>query len=245
MRDISQIAFALLDRFRAAHCLSDIQKALQSYAIHFGYDSFILGTILWSRNQTFQECIKISDWPEEWQQRYQAQGYMRVDPVLRHMKGVVDPFLWHEAAQAAGSGDGGVVMNEARAFRLNEGFCVPFHQNDGSEAAISFGGEHMRLSPDEQAALHLVAIYAMSAVRTLTRPPPDIDRCPTPSASLTAREVECLKWSSAGKTAWEISVILSISRRTVEQYLTSAANKLQTVGRVHCVAEAIRRGIIA
>ncbi len=62
-----------------------------------------------------------------------------------------------------------------------------------------------------------------------------------PRARLSAREVECLRWTAVGKTTWEISVILKLSEHTVTDYLQSAAAKLNAVNRTQAVAEAIRQ----
>src|SRR5688572_8572204 len=43
---------------------------------------------------------------------------------------------------------------------------------------------------------------------------------------MSARELDCLKWTAAGKTAWEASVILGISERTVKFHLNAAREKL-------------------
>ena len=37
---------------------------------------------------------------------------------------------------------------------------------------------------------------------------------------LSPRELECLKWAAAGKTAWETSIILDISEGTVKFHRT-------------------------
>lgn len=170
---------------------------------------------------------------------------MHVDPVIRRVRHTTDPFLWHEAAAIEGSPEGGVVFDEARAFGLKAGLCVPFHHVDGSEAGVSFGGPRYAPSEDERAALHLVAIYAMSCARAIgQRQDQDGEEEPGQATVLTGREIECLKWAAAGKTAWETSAILSISNRTVEQHLAGAARKLEAVTRVQSVAEAIRRGLI-
>ena len=44
--------------------------------------------------------------------------------------------------------------------------------------------------------------------------------------NLSARELDCLQWTAAGKTAWEASVILGISERTVRFHLNAAREKL-------------------
>lgn len=62
---------------------------------------------------------------------------------------------------------------------------------------------------------------------------------------LSRRERECLEWTAAGKTTWEIAGILEISQNTVDGYIASAGRKLGAVNRTQAVAEALRRGLIA
>ena len=241
---IATVTFEAIDRIRSASDHEDIFRELQKCGAIFGYDAFLIAGLPLSPNQNLSECKIISGWPAEWEKRYQAKRYIHIDPVIRYIRGMSDPFLWREAVDAAGKTDGRVVIGEARDFGLNDGFCVPFHQIDGTEAGVSFGGARFNLSHDERAGLHLLAIYAMSTAKAIVRRHAEPSKNAVAEAGLTAREIECLKWSAIGKTAWEISVILSISLRTVEGHLANAACKLGTVSRVHCVAEALRRGII-
>jgi len=66
----------------------------------------------------------------------------------------------------------------------------------------------------------------------------------TGDSRLSRREIECLTWTSEGKTSAEIATILSLSEHTVNNYLVAACLKLDSVNRVHAVATAIRRGVI-
>ena len=61
---------------------------------------------------------------------------------------------------------------------------------------------------------------------------------------LSPRERECLLWTSRGKTAWEISVILGISQDTVLHYLRCANDKLGVNNKTHAVVKAIYTGLI-
>lgn len=61
---------------------------------------------------------------------------------------------------------------------------------------------------------------------------------------LSAREKEVLDWLKAGKTSWEISVILKISERTVNFHVTNILRKLQVVNRAQAVAVAIHSGLV-
>lgn len=62
--------------------------------------------------------------------------------------------------------------------------------------------------------------------------------------SLSTREIECLRWVSIGKTAWETSRIVAISQRTVEFHLSNAVRKLEAKNKVHAAVIAVRAGII-
>ena len=60
---------------------------------------------------------------------------------------------------------------------------------------------------------------------------------------LSKREKEILKWLKKGKSSWEISVILSISERTVNFHVGNIMQKLNAVSRTHAVAISIEKGI--
>lgn len=244
MSTIRQVAFDLVHRLKEARTHIDIHIELRGAGGVFGYEAFLISGLPRAPHENLSDCSIISGWPPEWQRRYQDRRYMHVDPVIRHVRRMVDPFLWREAGDAVGPPQSMVVFDEARAYGLNHGLCVPFHQIDGSEAGVSFGGAHYAPTPDERAGLHLVAIYAMSCAKAIIRQQGEAEEDENPPSPLTGREMECLKWAADGKSAWDIGAILSISSRTAEQHLASAARKLDTVSRVQCVAEAIRRGLI-
>ena len=61
---------------------------------------------------------------------------------------------------------------------------------------------------------------------------------------VSARELDCLKWTAAGKTAWEASVILGISERTVRFHLNAAREKLGCATTTQAVAKAITHQLI-
>jgi DNA-binding CsgD family transcriptional regulator len=63
--------------------------------------------------------------------------------------------------------------------------------------------------------------------------------------SLTTRELEVLTWVARGKSAWEIGVILGISKRTVDEHTQTAKRKLGAANRAEAVAIAVRERTIA
>ena len=64
------------------------------------------------------------------------------------------------------------------------------------------------------------------------------------SQSLSAREIDALRWTADGKTAAEIAQIIGISRRTVESYISSAMRKLGTSTRSAAAVKAYGLGLL-
>jgi len=63
--------------------------------------------------------------------------------------------------------------------------------------------------------------------------------------ALSGREKEVLKWLKEGKSSWEISRILHISRNTINFHIKNLFKKLDATNRAQAVSEAFRREIIS
>ena len=99
-------------------------------------------------------------------------------------------------------------------------------------------------SVDPGPAPALPAPRGRPAPTGLDRAAGPLAHCDAVNADLTNKERECLRWVSAGKTAWETSVILGCSPRTVEFHLRNAAGKLNAGNKVHAAAIAIRLDLL-
>lgn len=209
----------------------------------FGMTSFgISGVPL--PGEDMRPYFLLNGWDVEWQERYIDNGYVHTDPVIHRCTHAIEPFNWADASQGRKlSPSAQKIMNEARAFDMLYGFAVPIHSIQGQQAIVTFGTDHYDLSEEDEAALHMIAIYAHAQLRKfkgfITR-----DTYPRDVSKVTPREKECLFWASEGKTNDDIASILSVSRSMVETHLARAGNKLDTCGKTHLVAEAIRHGII-
>jgi LuxR family quorum sensing-dependent transcriptional regulator len=239
----SQKAFDIVSRLKLAAKIPDILREMRAAGAYFGYDAFIITNLPAEHEVSTQGCALVPAWPEGWRKCYFERDYLRIDPVANHVRRTIEPFLWSEAPYRSDEVAAARIMGEATEFGLSQGFCVPIHHLAGPGGGVSFGARRLDLSEEAKAALHLVSIYAYQRAETLIREGsrPPLRKAPR----LTAREVECLRWTAAGKTSWEASEILSTSQRTVEFHLKNAARKLGAVNRVQCVAEALRQGIIA
>lgn len=92
---------------------------------------------------------------------------------------------------------------------------------------------------EHAASLHALALHFVAADHDhVTR------RAAAAPAVLTRREIQCLKWGSAGKTDAEISLIMSISVPTVRFHMTNAARKLNVTGRSQAIYRAATLGYV-
>lgn len=64
-------------------------------------------------------------------------------------------------------------------------------------------------------------------------------------AKLSPRQVECLRWVSEGETSSQIGRRLSLSPRTVEEYVGEACQRLDARSRAQAVARAIALGLLS
>lgn len=202
-----------------------------------GYSAYIMAGLP-SRGTALPDLTLANGWPREWFDLYVSENYSAVDPVPRYGAATVQPFEWSEAPYDPERDPAAHrVMTRAVEFGLVEGYCIPLHYDDGG-AAISMAGESPDLAPVAKSAMQLIGIYTHNRLRVLNRPRPPRRN------QLSARECEILQWAALGKTAWEISVILSIAERTVKFHLIEASKKLNAVNRTAAVAKAIALGLI-
>jgi LuxR family quorum sensing-dependent transcriptional regulator len=236
-REQYKFAFDAIAAIERAAKPSVLLAEVTKIAKHFGLPTFAITTIP-VRSEDFRQAHFAERWPAGWFEHYDRRNFVKSDPVLVQTRKSLKPFPWHQAPLDPDPDSlGRAVMNEATEFGLKDGFTVPFHTPDRQVGCVTFGGERFELSLDEQRALHLIAIYAAAKIHDLLGPREAIPR-------LSPREIEVLKWCSAGKTTRDIADILSLSESTVEGYVINACQKLDAVTRTQAVAEAIRAGLI-
>jgi len=66
-----------------------------------------------------------------------------------------------------------------------------------------------------------------------------------PAPQLSARELECLKWTAEGKTSAGIGDKICVSSATVNYHLNNAIKKLGASNRHHAAILAMRKGLIS
>jgi LuxR family transcriptional regulator, quorum-sensing system regulator BjaR1 len=242
MPDIQQFAFGAIERIASHRSSDDVLSELRNCGSIFEYENFCISGLP-APHEKADPYVLLSGWPEQWITHYLKSDFIHVDPVIRKVRQSTMPFLWSEAHYSADDRPAARVMNEAKAFGLSEGFAVPIISVDGAQAIVTFGAPHFDIPERHRRALHVVAIFAHSQIRDIRKAGSGSKPSPR-KVHLSSREVECLRWAAAGKTAWETSEILHLSEQTVAQYMKSAAKKLGAQNKGHAIAEAMRASLI-
>lgn len=234
--DYSMLAFDLIDELERFRTPDEMIGRMSSALSQFGFSGFLISTTPDLRaageRQTF-----FDGWPDNFNGHYIENDFYKDDPVVAMCLRAADPFEWSEAPydpQAAPRSR--EVMNVAADFGLKNGFAVPIHRQRGMIDTVTMGGDYGALDPRAKRSIHLVALYAHSkALALIGAGHPDPYR-----RTLSQGEREVLAWTAAGKTSWEISVILGVSEAAIAKRIKVASRKLGSVNKTQAVVEAIR-----
>jgi len=211
-----------------------------------GFEYFIYGTRI-PTSFIKPHIIIISSYPQEWRERYVAQGYLRIDPTVTHCASHFLPITWDRIGPHEEEDEGARnFMAESRDFGMQNGVSFPIHTAQGEFAMLSLAlGEGKKrahsLILNAIPYVQLISLYIHEAVRRAVNILQTCHNLP----QLTEREKECLLWIAEGKTSWETSMIIGISERTVIFHLQNATHKLKVTNRQQAVARAVSVGLIA
>jgi len=178
----------------------------------------------------------ISTYPEAWTSRYLRERFEKYDPVIIRAKQCSAPFEWGvDKLTTTTPRKGREIFEEAAHHGIRCGFSIPISTAAGLFAAVSFATDE-RKSSFQACIKHGTVLQFMSVlfhrqIRSLAARERQVG-----DTILSLREFECLDWASRGKSAWEISCILKISRATVAFHLENAKRKLGVKSITQAVA---------
>ena len=168
---------------------------------------------------------------------------MRRDPVMQHCRRHTWPIVWDQSTYTnQGLGE----LWEAQAsFGYCTGIAMALHLPEGRHFVL--GVERDAPLPGDAvelnrlvADLQLFAVHAQDAALRVRAPQTPVIERP----ALTPRELEALRWTMEGKTAWEVGAILGITERTAVLHVNNAMHKLDCSSKHQAVLKALRLGLI-
>jgi len=189
------------------------------------------------------EFITIDNAPDAYKSNFLNQDIARVDPVMQHCRFKSLPIIWGQATYVS-NGHGDLWEEQARYGYCN-GIAMALHLPDGRHFML--GAERDQEMPKDTAEvtrmvadLQLLTVHAQDAAMRIFVPPTP----PQNGIVLTPRELEAMRWTMEGKTAWEVGNILGISERTAVLHVNNAMHKLGCINKHQAVLKALRLGIL-
>lgn len=202
----------------------------------FGLSAGLIVRLPLTDHPNWKQNILANRWPPEWCEHYLAADHFRHDPCVAKCRRTAFPFLWSEVENANLGTLARLVMQEASEFGLSQGICVPFHAPFEPPTVLSVTCEALDIAP---ATLQIVGLLAYPVLQSTLKTFSEERRSTLPA--LTPREREVMRWAAEGKTAWEISCILTVSEHTVLSHQRNVRRKLDATNNVHAVAKAFLR----
>lgn len=217
-------------------------EALFALGRQYGFDKVMFG-MSGSRHSRLENAFVQSNYPSKWRERYDAERFAHVDPVVTHCMASTLPLVWQPELFRSPAQRG--LYEEACSHGVRAGVTFPMHGPNGEFGLLSFASDQQPDGRFRQAVegllpeLALIRDYAFaSGVRFC--PPVASEAAP----KLTPRELEVLNWVMVGKSSWEISKITGCSEATVNFHMGNIRQKFNVNTRQQAVVRAISLGLI-
>ena len=170
-------------------------------------------------------------------------GEARRDPVMARLMSQAVPVVYDQSTYATtGAGE---VWEAQAPYGYRTGIAVKLHLPGDKHFLLGVDREEALPEPGVQlmqmvAGLQLLAVHALTAADRLLSPKLNKGDLP----KLTKRELDVLSWTAQGKTAWEVSVILGMSEKTVNFHLGNAMRKLDVTSKHQAVLKCVSAGLL-
>lgn len=164
------------------------------------------------------------------------------DPVIEGLMSQTTPVIYDQSTYVeAGVGE---LWEMQAPYGYKTGIAVKLHLPGDKHFILGVDREEPLPEAGLQlmqmvAGLQLLAAHALTAADRLLSPKLSSAELP----KLTRRELDVLSWTAQGKTAWEVSVILGMSEKTVNFHLGNAMRKLQVSSKHQAVLKCVSAGV--
>jgi DNA-binding CsgD family transcriptional regulator len=219
----------------------DFRSEIIRFTQRLGFQT-VAATVVLDHLLSESEFITVDNAPEAYQARFQSRECGRRDPVMQHCRHKSLPIIWDQSTYVAqGQGD---VWEEQAFHGYANGIAMALHLPEGKHFLLGVDRDQNMPSDSAEltrivADLQLLAVHAQEAAMRIFVP-----AVSTPAVVLTPRELEAMRWTMEGKTAWEVGNILGISERTAVLHVNNAMHKLGCVNKHQAVLKALRLGVL-
>lgn len=220
----------------------EFRDEIVRFAGRLGFETVSAVTVI-DQGLGRSEFINVDNTPQAYLDSYTDEIANRRDPVMQHCKKETVPIIWDQQTYVA-RGAAAKWEHQAR-FGYRTGIAMALHLPEGRH--FMFGVDRDQPLPSDMLELQrmladfqLFAVYAQDAAMRLLVP----SELQPERPKLTPRELEALRWTMDGKTAWEVGALLGISERTAVLHVNNAMHKLGCATKHQAVLKALRLGLI-
>jgi LuxR family transcriptional regulator len=227
-----------LDVLAAAGTVEEVGILIGEGARKLGFEHWAYGLRL-PLPFTRPRFMLVSNYEARWVERYQAQGYISIDPTVIHGSRTSVPQAWgaHTFTSVP------QLWDEAQSFGLRVGWAQSTFDRGGHIGMLTIVRSDQELSEREVQANDpfwrwLANVAHLELSKRLLRSQSDEE------ISLTARQIEVLRWTADGKSSAQVARILDLSEHTVHFHVKNAIARLGAANKLAAVARATRLGLL-
>ncbi|MBB3354163.1 DNA-binding CsgD family transcriptional regulator [Rhizobium sp. BK049] len=209
--------------------LASFKSAIRELVERFGLNFYLASVFPEADRGGLLENLITTNWPDDLLQNYRSTDMFSQSKIVAKLKDSVLPVSSSQLLFARAEKEG--VASRIAGVFYDDGFAcnlgVSLHDARGRQYLFMLSG-----SDFSEAELGDLVFDLMAALDDLTRGGRDLKL-------LSRREIECLRWSAAGKSSEEIAIILNLSSHTVTTYLKTAIRKLGVTTRIQASSRPI------
>lgn len=184
----------------------------------------------------------IANTPESYSETFNDAEECKRDPVMRRLKQTGTPFCYDQPLYV--NENCGAKWEKQAKHGYRTGIATALHLPRGRHFLLGF--DRVEPLPMEEevtkmlANLQLLAVHAeVASLRVL-----NVADEPIEVPILTPRELEVLRWTMEGKSAWSAGQIMSISENTVKFHLKNVLRKMDCTSKYQAVVKGISFGLL-
>lgn len=186
----------------------------------------------------------VGNTPKGYEDAHRDHADVKRDPVIKRLKAMSVPFIYDQDLYVTeGAGD---LWERQAPYGFRTGIAVALHLPGHKHFLLGVDRDSDLPKDDERltrmlADLQFLAVHAQDAAqRLLIQPPSGMTDVPR----LTPRELDVLRLTRDGKSAWVAGKILSVSENTINYHLQNIHRKMNTSSKHQAVLRAMALGLI-
>lgn len=229
----------MLSRMRLASTEQQLFEVAKVEAQRIGFNHCAYGLRLPLR-LTEPKTMMLNTYSFEWQQRYISEGYLAIDPTVRHGSKSLIPLVWTEDVFSKTR----EFWEDARAHGLRYGWAQSCIDMQGIRGMLTLARCTESLSEEELKENGYQMVWLTQVVHLCMCDLISARMLPETAIRLSVREKDVLRWSAEGKTSGEIADIINITERTVNFHIAKSMEKLNCVNKTAATVKAALLGLL-